>query len=90
MAAIKERLEARISREQKQLLHEAAQLRGQSLTEFVVSSAQEAARRTIEERNLVRLTRRDSEVFARALMDPPAAGTTLNRAVKRYRQRTTG
>jgi hypothetical protein len=50
MPAIRERLEARISREQKQLLHEAAQLRGQSLTAFVVSSAQEAARRTLEER----------------------------------------
>lgn len=59
----KERLEARISREQKQLLQEAASLRGQSLTDFVISSAQDAARRTIEEWQVFSLSRRDREAF---------------------------
>ena len=41
-----ERLEARISPEQKPLFKEAATLRGVTLTDFVVSSVHEAAVRT--------------------------------------------
>ncbi|MGH6959741.1 MAG: DUF1778 domain-containing protein, partial [Dongiaceae bacterium] len=41
-----ERLEARISRDQKTLFQRAAELQGRTLTDFVVSSAQDAAVRT--------------------------------------------
>ena len=43
------RLEARISAEDKELLKQAADLQGCSLTEFVVRSAQEAARKAVKE-----------------------------------------
>lgn len=43
----RERLEARISPEQKALLERAAALEGRSLTDFVVASAQAAAHETI-------------------------------------------
>jgi len=43
----KERLEARITPEQKRLIARAAELRGTSVTDFVVVSAQQAAKDTI-------------------------------------------
>ena len=85
---LKERLEARISREQKRLLTEAAGLRGQSLSEFVVQSAQDAARRTIEEHRIMALSQRDRDAFVKALLKPPAPSSALKKAAERYRRQT--
>lgn len=82
-----ERLEARISREQKQLFQRAATLTGRSLTEFVVSSLQEAATRTIQEQELITLSRDDQQLFVRALLSPPAPNQKLRRAAQTYRAR---
>ena len=49
------RLEARISAEDKELLKQAANLQGCSLTEFVVRSAQEAARKAVKEHQMMSL-----------------------------------
>lgn len=87
MTVVKERLEARVSREQKRLLQEAAQLRGQSLTDFVVSSAQEAAKRTIEEWQVLSLTRQDRETFVKTLLDAPPPTAKLREAARRFRTR---
>jgi uncharacterized protein (DUF1778 family) len=83
-----ERLEARISREQKQLFQRAATLTGRSLTEFVVSSLQEVATRTIQEQALITLNRGDQEVFVRALLSPPAPNQKLRRAAQAYQGKT--
>ena len=45
-----ERLEARVTRQQKRLIERAAYLRGTSVTDFVVASAQQAATATISPR----------------------------------------
>lgn len=82
-----ERLEARISREQKQLFQRAATLTGRSLTEFVVSSLQEAATRTIQEQELITLSRGDQQLFVRALRSPPAPNQKLRRAAQVYESR---
>jgi uncharacterized protein (DUF1778 family) len=87
--ALKERLEARISREQKRLLAEAAGLRGQSLSEFVVQSAQEAARRTLEEYRVITLTQRDRDAFVKALLKPATPSSALKKAADRYRKQST-
>ena len=79
-----ERLEARISPDQKALFQRAAALQGRSLTDFVVSSVQEAAARTIEEMEIIRLTARDSRVFAEALLHPRAPNEKLRAAARRY------
>jgi len=79
-----ERLEARISREQKALLQRAAELQGRSLTDFVISSAHEAAVRTIEEMQIIRLSAEDSRTFAAALVDPPRPNEKLRTAARRY------
>ena len=57
--------------EQKQLLERAANLRGQNLTEFMVSVLAEAATQTILDSELIALTDRDRQAFAAALLNPP-------------------
>ncbi len=81
----RERLEARLSPEQKALLERAAALEGRSLTDFVVDSAQSAALETIQRYEVIALTARDSRVFAEALMHPPAPNERLRAAARRHR-----
>lgn len=82
-----ERLEARLTVEQKELLQRAASLQGRSLTDFVIDSAQAAALRTVREYEILRLNARDSEAFVTALLDAPEPGERLKAAYGRYRQR---
>jgi uncharacterized protein (DUF1778 family) len=81
------RLEARVTAEQKALLTKAAALTGRSVTDFVVSSAHEAAIRAIRERAVITLAARDQEAFARVLTKPSAPGPRLRAAAKRYRNK---
>jgi uncharacterized protein (DUF1778 family) len=83
-----ERLEARLSREQKELLQWAADLEGRSLTDFVVSHAQNAALQTISEHTVIKLSRADSITFAESLQSPPelSEDAPLARAISRYKQ----
>ena len=64
------RLEARLTDEQKALFQHAADLTGRSLSEFVVSSAQEVAARAVREPEVLTLGGRDRQVFWDALLDP--------------------
>ena len=81
-----DRLEARITREQKNLITRAAALRGTSVTEFVVVSAQEAAAEAIRESEILMLRGEARDVFVRAILKPPAPNRTLRKAARRYRQ----
>ncbi|MBD2595770.1 hypothetical protein BCD64_03265 [Nostoc sp. MBR 210] len=83
-----ERLEARLTREQKELLQWAADLEGRTVTDFVVSHAQEAAIKTIEEHTLIKLSREDSIAFIDSLLNPPALqpDAPLTRAISRYKE----
>ncbi|KYC39452.1 hypothetical protein WA1_32550 [Scytonema hofmannii PCC 7110] len=82
-----ERLEARLTREQKELLQRAADLEGRSLTDFVVSHAQIAALQTIEEYTIIKLSREDSKAFIDALLNPPELhpDEPLARAIGHYK-----
>lgn len=79
------RLEARLPVEVHNLLKRAAELEGRTLTDFVVDAAREAARRTLEEHSVLRLSLEDQERFARTLLSPPKATAALRRAFKRRR-----
>ena len=81
-----ERLMARISSEQKQLLQRAADIRGQTLTEFVVSAAQEAATRAIVDQEVIELSLRDSQAFAEGMLNPAPVNDWLRAAAKRYKK----
>ena len=81
-----ERLEARITPEQKELLQQAAALEGTSLTEFVVRSAQRAAEQAIRDHAVIALTARESQMFVEALLEPAAPNAALRAAAEQYRQ----
>ena len=81
-----QRLMARISDDQKRLLQRAAEIRGQTLTEFVVSTAQEAATRAIVDQEVIDFSVRDSRAFAEGLLDPPPINAALRAAAKRYKK----
>lgn len=80
------RLEARLSAEQKAVLQHAADLSGRSLSDFVISSAQEAAQRVLREHEAVRLGRAEQIAFVEALLAPPAPSGRLRQAVADYRR----
>ena len=80
------RLEARISREQKRKIERAASIRGTSVSDFVIRSAQEAATRTIRETETLVLEERSRRVFVDALLHPPAPNARARAAAKRYRR----
>ena len=82
-----ERLEARVTREQKRMIERAAELRGTSVTEFVVLSAQQAATKTIKDFETLRLRGEAREVFVNALLNPPAPNAAAKAAARRYKQR---
>lgn len=83
-----ERLETRVTADQKSLVERAAALQGRTVTDFVLSSVQEAARRAIEEHQRLNLSVRDSEAFVEALLNPQPANDRLRDTVCRYRQVT--
>lgn len=77
------RLEARISSDLHSMLKRAAELQGRTLTDFVVSAAQSAAKQAIADAELLRLSVADQEKFAQALEVPPKAAPALERAFRR-------
>jgi uncharacterized protein (DUF1778 family) len=83
-AQLRERLEARITTDEKDLLKEAATLRGISLTDFVVGSAHEAAIRTLQERHIIEIGRRDQRTFVEAVLNPEPPHRRLRAAAARH------
>ena len=81
-----ERLEARIPASQKRLLERAAKLRGTTLTDFVLASAQETAIKTIKEFEMLTLCDEAREVFVNALLNPPLPNQAMLAAADRYRK----
>ena len=81
----RERLEARITPQQKELLQEAAALEGTSLSDFVVR-AQRAAEKSIRDYAVITLSARDSQTFVEALVEPPAPNAALRAAAEHYWQ----
>lgn len=80
-----ERLETRVTREQKRLLQRAAELSGRSLSDFVISSAQEAAARAVQHYQVMTLSARDQEIFVNSLLHTPRPNAKLRAALKSYR-----
>lgn len=79
-----ERVQARVNADTKDLLERAARYRGVSLSDFMVSSASEAATRTVQEHTLIHLSAQDSRAFAEALLNPPAPNDALRQAKERH------
>jgi uncharacterized protein (DUF1778 family) len=80
------RIEARTNQDTKDLIQKAADLEGQTLSAFLLESVQEAAYKVIERHQTLKLTIRDSEAFADAILNPPQPNEALRAAAERYKQ----
>jgi len=80
------RLEARLPADVHALLKRAAQMQGRTLTDFVVTAARDAACRTIEEAEIIRLSVEDQRWVAEAILNPPKPTPSLRRAFRRRRE----
>ena len=79
------RIEARIAPDVLMIVKRAAEIQGRSVSDFVVAAAQEAASRTIEEAQIIRLCVADQRMFAAAILNPPPPSPALVRAADAYR-----
>ena len=79
------RFGARLTPEQKVLFERAAALTGRTLTDFVIGAAQEAATRTIEEIEILKLSERNSRALIEALLNPPPPSPALRKAARWYK-----
>ena len=80
------RIEARIAPDALAVVKRAAEIQGRSISDFMVAAAQEAAARTIEETQIIRLSVEDQRAFAEAILNPPEPTPALRRAFRRHRE----
>ena len=78
------RIEARIAPEVLAVVKRAAEIQGSSVSDFVVNAAREAAARTIEQTQIIRLSVEDQRTLAEAILDPPPPAPALLRAARAY------
>ena len=80
------RIEARIAPEALLVVKRAAEIQGRSVSDFVVAAAQEAASRTIEETQIIRLSVEDQRTFIDAILNPDPPSPALQRAAAAHRR----
>jgi uncharacterized protein (DUF1778 family) len=82
-----ERIEARVQPAQKERIEYAASLKGTSVSDFMVQSADAAAVATIREHETWTLTNEDRDLFVSALLNPPEPNKRMRAAAARYTAR---
>lgn len=86
MDTTKERISSRVTKPVRKTLEEAAALSGATLNQFVVQAALKEAHAVLERDRFIQLSRRDAEVFFKALKNPPAPNARLKKAVAAYKR----
>lgn len=83
----KARFDTRLSLEQKLFFERAAAIGGyRNLTDFVIRTVQERAEQLIEETERIVASKRDSEIFFRALTGHKKPNKSLMQAAKEYQE----
>ncbi len=80
------RVESRIAPEGLDVVRRAAEIQGRSVSDFMVVSALDAAHRTIEDAQIIRLSVNDQQRFAQALLSPPAMSPAMKRAALAHKK----
>lgn len=80
------RIEARISPDALALVRRAAELQGRSLSDFVVEAAEQAARKTLEETHIIRLSAEGQRAFVDMLLNPPPPNAALLRGLAHHKR----
>ena len=80
------RIEARVPADLLAVVKHAAELQGRTITDFVVSAAREAAYKSIEETEIIRVSMEDYERITEAIRNPPEPTPALVRAMQRRQE----
>jgi uncharacterized protein (DUF1778 family) len=80
------RLDTRIPPGLQAQLRRVAEMQGRSLSDYVAATLQAAVQKDIEDMEIIRLSRKASERFAAALIDPPKIAVALKRAFAHRRR----
>ena len=79
------RLEARVPRDFKKTLEQAAAVTGHpTVTSYILFALQTNARKVLEEHQQAKVSAEESTQFVRTLLAPAAPNAALRRAFKRY------
>ena len=81
------RLEIRLKQDAKELIVQAAELRNQSISQFVLDTLSEEASKVVEAHQKTVLSDRDRDAFMKLLDNPPGPNNALRNAAKQYRKR---
>lgn len=78
---INDRIDVRISREQKELIKYASTLRGfKNVSEFIITLATDEANKVIRENEKILSSLEDKVIFIDAILNPPMANDKLKSA----------
>jgi uncharacterized protein (DUF1778 family) len=84
---VTDRIDVRISKEQKELFKYASELSGfKSLTEFVVYCINSEASKILNENNILLKSLEDKKIFINALLNPPVPNDKLKKAQLTYNE----
>ncbi len=81
-----ERIEARTTPDTLAIVRRAAEIQGRSVSEFVVSAAEQAARKALEEEQIIRLSAAEQVRFIEALLEPSAPAPAMLRGFEHHRR----
>jgi uncharacterized protein (DUF1778 family) len=81
-----ERLDARVTKEEKRLVEAAANLRGISVTDLMRTAITDAANKIIRENEILILSERERQAFVQALVNPAPPNDAAIAAARRYRR----
>jgi uncharacterized protein (DUF1778 family) len=81
-----ERLDARVTKEEKRVIETAASMRGISVTDLMRTSITDAATKIIREKETLTLSEREKQTFFQVLMNPPRPNDAAIAAIRRYRR----
>ena len=83
----KQRIDLRLTDDDKSIIEEAAAISNQTITQFVVASASERAAEVIEQHRRMVLNEQSWSLVMEAITQPPAPNDRLKRAAKRLQTR---
>lgn len=81
-----ERMDMRLSSQQKRLIEQGAALKGLSTSDFVIQSAAQAAEQIIHDQQIITLSLEGQRAFLAALESPPEPNESLKEALSFYKK----
>lgn len=84
---VNDRIDIRISKEQKELVQYASQLQGfKSVSEFIISCINKEAREIVAENERILKSAKDKKIFVNAILHPPTPNSALKKANLNYKK----